>query len=209
MQVCVTFPFRAFSVLGLIIPIFFSGVCSARGGYGLPSSEYYLGLGAMDHNAGVAATSATSGDKPFLGQIYTQLNFTKFFSAGSWIFSPTFNYSLSSKTSPEGSQKTSVSTIGLRTHFAVASLLDLHIGAGIMAFQIKSTGGSILLNNGSGTSVFATPAETRASNLIYWDLGTGYQMGANRFEVSVYVTKISDTSKRAITPLVTFSREVF
>lgn len=171
----------------------------------------YAGIGILNFDAGVASSSATSGTKPFLYQTYTMLSLTSYHSLkGLWQISPIFDFTLIGRKTPEGKAKTSVTTLGARfIRPAFFSGFNFHLGPGLVFYRIDGSGGTVDLNNGSGVSTFGAPNESRASNLIYYDFGVGYQKNKYRFEFSILVTELFKTTKRAISPVLTVNREIF
>lgn len=174
------------------------------------ANSYHIGLGLLNHNAGKVATSANSGDKPFFGQIYNQLDFAAYFSiSNGWSISPAFNLSLFGKKSPEGEQKSSISLVGVRTHKLFTSNFDYHFGLGFIAYVIKGQGGAVDLNNGAGTTTFGTPSDTTSSSQMYYDLGLGYTYQKYKINFSTLITEAFEGSKLALNPMLTFSMGVF
>jgi hypothetical protein len=174
------------------------------------TKSFHLGLGLLDHDAGVAADSATSGSKPFFGQLYSQLTLMGFFPvANQWSVSPIFSISIFSKKSPEGNEKTSVTLLGFRFNKPFEQNFDFHLGSGLIAYQIKGSGGTVSQNNGNGTATFGTPGDSKASSQVYYDLGVGYALQKYKFDLSLLVTEIFDSSKLAFNPMFTFTAEIF
>lgn len=176
---------------------------------GLPKSGNYLGLGYIFHNSGSVATSATSGAKPLFANPYSQITYAHFLEVGGFILSPNFSLGLFSRKSPDGSQKTSVSSLGLRAHSQISSDFDWHYGLGSMAYTIKGSEGTKTLDNGSSTAEFGLPGGSRTSSLLYLDFGLALQHEKFRFEFSVYITKLFDGKKRALNPYLTATYEIF
>lgn len=192
----------------------FSSVSSAQkrsiAQFNSTTSSYHVGVSLLNHNAGKASSSAQSGDKPFFGQIYNQLDLMAFFPVkNNLIISPIFNLSITSKKSPEGEQKTSVSMIGVRALKPWTSNLDYHFGLGFIAYQIKGSGGNVNLSNGTGVSTFGTPSDTSSSSQLYYDLGLGYSFQKYRIELSTLATEVFAGSKLALNPMLTFSMEIY
>lgn len=174
------------------------------------ATSYHVGLGVLNHNAGKASNSATSGDKPFFGQLYNQLDLAAYFAiSNGWSIAPVFNLSIISKKSPEGEQKSSVSLVGVRSHQQFASSFDYHFGLGFIAYQIKGSGGTVLLNNGSGTTTFGTPSDATSSSQLYYDVGLGYTIQKFKINLSTLITEPFGGSKLALNPMLTFSMEIY
>ncbi len=179
-----------------------SGMSSSRSGS--------IGLGFLNYNSGIAATSASSGSKPFSSELYTQLSVSGMFSVyDQWSLSPVLVYGFPSKKTPEGKETTTVSALGVRAYRLIDGGFDFHIGPGVMYYQVKGSGGTVTLNNGSSTSNFGIPSGTRTSTLLYMDFGAGYSFWGNyKVEASILMTGLTASNKRAMTHLITFSMEV-
>ena len=177
---------------------------------GIPNS-LHAGLGLLDYEPGVAVSSATDGTKPLFSQIYPTLALKGYYNVyEAWSVSPELNLPIIGKKTPEGKEKTSASSFSLR--FCRPILFEgfnLHVGPGLTAYQIKGDGGTQVQSNGSSTSTFGIPGDSRTSVLEHLDIGAGYQIDDYRVELSVFVTQILSSQKRAYNPLLTVSKGVF
>ena len=179
---------------------------TARGGSFSGGNTYYVGAGLLTYAAGKAATSATSTNKPFFADIYTQLSLSAIYPmGGSWSFSPMYFYGIPSKTSPEGEEKFSVSGFGLRGIYLFTDSLNFHIGVGGLFYKIKGNGGVVTQSNGSGSSNFPTPSGSKSASRYTLDLGTTYILSNWRFEGAILITSPTNSTKMALTPLFTIS----
>lgn len=174
------------------------------------SNSIHAGLGILTYQPGIASRSATSGSKPYFAETYPMLALKGYYNFyEGWAVSPDLNLTLIGRKSAEGKEKLSVSSFGIRfcrpifyDHF------DLHLGPGLLAYQIKGEGGTQVQSNGSGSSTFGIPNETRTSILGYLDLGMGYQINEYRIELSALITQPFSSTKRAYSPLLTLTMGV-
>lgn len=181
----------------------------ASAGYKFGSS-YHVGVGVINHNSGKTATDANSTSKPFLAETYSQLSLLSIHPISfDWSFSPKFFYGIPGIKSPEGNQTSNVFGLSLRGLYQMNDQFDFHFGVGLMYYRIIGSGGDVVLSNGSGTTTFATPNATKTSNLIAWDIGTSYALSTWRFEFSILITNLFNTSKLSPHPLITVSKEIF
>jgi hypothetical protein len=210
---------RALRIVCLLFILFTFAEVKAAPGFSLrsagaptsgPDNVGYIGLGILNHDAGVAASDASSGQKPFFGEVYPELSFTGLFKVGDeWALSPVFHYGFIGKKSPDGHEKSSVSAFALRgcknlffNGFRVIA------GPGLMLYQIKGSGGDVDLNNGSGTATFGTPSESHTSQLIYLELGAAYQISKYRLEMSLLTSNLFSSTKRAVSTVFSASMEI-
>lgn len=122
-----------------------------------------------------------------------------------WSWSPTLYYGLQPKSSPDGQEKFSTSGFRVRALYHYTDALDLHVGLGVLSYKIAGSGGLVTQNNGSGSSTFATPLDSKTTSRYTLDLGSAYAAGDWRFDLSILVTGPFTTSKLALNPLFTVS----
>jgi hypothetical protein len=205
-QIALRRTFAAFTGL-LLATSFLTATASAS-----PISDSIdAGVGGLNYQPSVASTSATSGSKPYFGQLFPTMalkayyNFYEDFSV-----SPEFNFALLARKSAEGQEKLSASSFSLRFCEPVFfEGFDLHFGPGLLAYQIKGEGGTQEQSNGSGTSTFGIPSGTRTSVTLTADVGMGYQFNSYRAELSFLISQPASSTKRTINPLLTISTRVF
>jgi len=168
-----------------------------------------VGLGYLAHNAGVAATDASSGAKPFLSDTYTQFNISgRFTVAEAWSISPLLMLTYPAKKTAENMETTALTYFTVRGMRDFGMGFDGHFGLGVLYYELKGSGGTIQLQNGSGTATFGIPSQTRSSSLLAWDFGGGYHYQIYRVDLSLVYTSIFSSTRRALTPILNFSLEV-
>lgn len=185
------------------------GTLPAFGDYGTSSNSASVGAGYLSHNAGTAATNASTGKKPIMAETYSQISLNaKFAIDENWSISPLLLLAYPNKKSAENKETTTVDYLTIKTNRNFGYGIDGHFGLGVLYYQIKGEGGTVDLPNGSGTSTFGIPSQTRTSSLIAWDFGTAYQYEIYRAELSLIFTEIMSNTRRAVSPVITFSIEV-
>lgn len=164
----------------------------------------------MAHNAGKTATDASTGETPLMGDLYSDVSLTTLFHLGGrWALSPHILYNFMSTASPEDEESSSVLAAGLRAVYSFSDALDFHIGPSVLQYTIRGQGGTVTLDNGSGTSPFGTPEDSSTSSLVCWDLGLGLTVGRVRLDAAVLVSGAFSSATRAFNPYVSLSWGVF
>ena len=167
--------------------------------------HFYIGAGLINHNVGEAITNATTATRPFFNEQYPQVSLAVALSLGTdWLISPDFHYALPAKTTPEGYEKTSVYSYGLRVVYRISDLFDLHFGPSVLVYKISGAGGIIPLSNGASTSNFGIPSTSSSSNSVCLDTGVGFGQ-AYRAELDLLISGVAKTARRAYSPLLTLS----
>ncbi len=173
-------------------------------------NKYFVGIGAIDHNEGVASTNAVTGDKTSLAETYSNITLAAIFPTfDSWSLSPILMYGYPYKTSYEGDETSLVHVLELRGIHEASLGFDYHFGLGVLYYKQTGLGGTKTLSNGNSTSSFAIPNTASISTLWAWDLGAGYKYDKYRFDLSILTTQIFSSAKRAFNPVFTASMEVF
>ena len=201
-----------FSAAGVFITAFLAFLGFSRSVFALSmdSQTVYLGAGAMNHDSGIASINSKTGDKPYLSDIYSQLTLTGIFRFNdSWAFSPDFHYTPLSRATPEGGERVSILGVGARVLFNAGRGFDLHLGPGMLFYQIHGNGGSISLNNGSGYARFGIPSGSSTSRTVYLDTGFGITCDRFRIDGSVLITGLLSFSTLGISPILTLSAGLF
>jgi hypothetical protein len=185
------------------------GTWGLASGYG-ENFSVYLGAGAIGHDAGKVATDATSSSKPILGDIYTHATLMTFLKVSDfWDLSGDFHYAIPYKKSPEGGETSTIFGGGLRVFYRITNGLDVHLGPGVQFYQINGNGGTVSLNNGSGSSTFAIPSGSSTSRILYLDTGLGVSFGQIRLDSLVLISNLFSSNRRAISPVLNLSVGLF
>lgn len=169
-----------------------------------------LGLGLLAHRAGKVTNNATKSSKPLFTEVYSDLALEWYNEIDTtWGISTQLNYTPIAKKSPDGGEKTRVYSAALRVHQSMADGADVHLGPGMMFYQISGSGGTITLNNGSGTLTFGLPSTTTTSRISYLDLGASWVINEMfQLEAAVLMSGLV-SSKRAFHPFIEVSGRIF
>jgi hypothetical protein len=182
-------------VLGVLSIILF-----VQGAGAIKESSLYLGLSTLSHGL-TKTTNSSSGDTTFLGPMYYPLILQSALSVGSnWKFAPFLGYTLLTRNSPEGGEKTSYLILGLpfsdglggdgRTGF------DWTVGPVLLMYTIQGTGGTARLSNGNSTATFGLPGNSQTSRTWALDLGLGYNTSTVRIGLDTLTEAVLSNSRR-------------
>lgn len=178
-------------------------------GYGERFSVY-LGTGAIAHDVGKVAVDATSSSKPILGDVYTHATLMAFLNVGDrWDLSTHFHYAFPYKKSPEGGESSTIFGGGLRVFYHLTEGFDVHLGPGVQFYQISGIGGTVSLNNGSGSATFALPSGSSISRIFYLDTGLGLSFGRLRLDGLVFISNLFSSTRRSVSPVLNLSVGLF
>lgn len=159
-----------------------------------------LGYSLATHHLGISYTSIhlfqlTSKDdasKSFLGDEHYPLFYRYHINMSGYILGIAL-YTDSLIMTPTAADSGSTHSIMLlSTPFIFKqSSFDWILGPGILDYTINGTGGSIVLNNGTGTSTFLLPNKTKTSRLLVAEAGVGFDLSTNyRLETSLLFSGI-------------------
>ena len=118
---------------------------------------------------------------------------------------PSFGILLPWRTSADGSAKTFTTQTDFDFVFPLFSFLNFRIGPGFQSLFIFGSGGDVILNNGTTTSVFHTAAGFGLT--LNYSLQTGFELrlpGPFSFSPMLYVLDAFSSSRRAYNLSATF-----
>lgn len=176
------------------------------------SSNWYgkLGVGVIDHDAGLKYSDPINGTHSLTAEIYPQLTFESGTSLNSeWSTQGLLLLSYPEKSSPEGNQKTSVDVFELRLTNQYSDWLRLHFGATVLYYIIQSSSGTVPLSNGAGTTNFYTPSSKSTSTLLGFNIGSEFTFETYSIDFGIICTGLSPNSKFSINPVLTIKAEVY
>ncbi len=165
--------------------------------------KIYLGAGLLAFDIGRLSNSPI-GKTSYFNALFVQIAITgRFFFNSDWGFSPMINYTPFGHNSPEGGEKTTLLAITTRL-FKQIDWLDLRLGPGILFHMISANGGTVDLNNGSGTATFGIPSTPSTARMFFWNAGVGAEFLNVRLDLDIFVTG-TFSSRRAVDALATVS----
>lgn len=165
--------------------------------------------------AGVSATSYRLGRQvqneqgqiSTLGDTYYNLRIQYHFPVTDRFFvSPEINYfpnSFLSPKSPDGGQTTNLNYFLLPVVFSPNEYFDFSAGFALMRYSIVAKGGTIELNNGSGSEDFTLPSRSVTTNTLAFSIGAAGTYKKARGGMNLLIQGPTSSLKR------TYSIELF
>ena len=164
---------------------------------------FYVGLDAYSKSI-LKTTSTSSAKKDLLSPIQFPLvlGYTYAFNTNTRL-AVFLDYTFNTKSGPDSNQKET--NLLLRTAYSrLFGKSDLEWKAGLLLKQTKiiGEGGTVILNNGSGTATFYSPGDTVNSNVFATELGINYFFKENlSWQSSIFIEAPLNSKKRNISLL--------
>ena len=136
-----------------------------------------IGVGALLYNLNKTTTSpdaSTSLTGPMLYPFQFRMDWMAF----GYNFSPRFAYTFIPRETSDSAAKTNVIMLSLPMTGQIGMSPDWKwlAGLGISLYQVKGNGGTVVLNNGTGTSTFNLPERTSLSKNFLIETGATYDI---------------------------------
>ena len=166
------------------------------------SNGWAFNAGAFQHNM-ISLTKDKDAKADFFGDTYLPIGFQYSFSVGtSWRFVPGLNFThattlLIPKETPEEGAKKNLFFLNLPMVTNIASWADGKLGLGYFSYEIKGEGGTVDLPNGTGTSTFYQPSETRTSQNLYFLLGLSWPMSGWNLDLDILINGAGSEERRS------------
>jgi hypothetical protein len=78
------------------------------------------------------------------------------------------------------------------------------VGVGLLNRKIQGKGGTVQLDNGTGTATFALPGRTVQSRTITFNLGSAFNYGPSRFALDLMIEGLT-SEKRSFDIMVSYA----
>lgn len=179
----------------------FVGLVSSQS-WAMKDGALDLGIGAFSHNSWVSSTNS-SASPGAIGRLYFPVTARYDWQVGqSFFFVPRLLYT---PISAEGHDevKTSFMMLDLDVGQAVWDNWDWTAGISYFRYTVEGPGGTVQLNNGTGTSTFARPARDVTSTTFMFNAGMTRQFDTWDLTATLYFTEIF-TSRRTLSGMVGF-----
>lgn len=169
------------------------------------AKHWWVGLGYYSENALNQVAEKSDGSKGFLGTTNLPLIFRYDWLVGKgWFLAPQLNYTPMPRDT-EG--KTAQVTI---THLAFpmgrnAGALEWSVGPGLLRETIKGKGGTVVMNNGTGTSTFARPGQEVTIQKVTFDVGAAYTTGRYKWGIDLYFIEPLSSKERTQNLMLSFT----
>ncbi|MGZ3691821.1 MAG: hypothetical protein ACXVAX_09970 [Pseudobdellovibrio sp.] len=163
---------------------------------------YGIGLAGFSENVFGETTGSASGASQLLGEFDFPFVFSWDHSIGKdWYFSPQLGYGMISRETSGSSGKASISFITARFGKNMSGKKsfdsDWYFGIGILDHHFDGEGGTVVMNNGTGTATFAMPGASSDAKVWTTSLGTSYTFGTSRLGFDIVFENILKSDKRA------------
>lgn len=179
----------------------------ARAAFGETADRgLYLGAGGIAYNMSRFGQSAT-GETSTLGDVYPAFSLGMPLDLSIFRVSPMAAYTLFGKTNADAT-KTRVLAVTLPMAIGASPTVDIKAGPGVIWFTSSGPGGSVTMPNGTSTSNYYLPSDSRSSRLYV--LTAGLALKSERYRVDLDGL-VSDpfTSRRAVNLALLFSYAIF
>ncbi len=167
--------------------------------FGFADNSYYVGLGYFSENSLGKQTQNPTGTKSFLGTTSLPLLFKYDWKIhADYFVSPMFTYTLLTRNDPANSAKVTIWHLLFPVGGNIpGSTWDWYAGLGIINRNIKGTGGTTELSNGTSTATFSLPGRSVDIRNYTISVGSSYFIGPSRLGMDL-ITEGTLSSKRNI-----------
>jgi hypothetical protein len=172
-------------------------------GFASPGKTLYVGTGVFLQNM-LTTTTTPESTSNALGQInLPQLSVMADFRGSSGFgFAPSIALTPVAIAGGNGVKK-SMLLASLPLAWSLGQSASFKFGPGLLQYSVTGDGGTTQLNNGTGTSTFYLPGETRTSKVFVLNVGMGFDLFRNfRFDLDAVVPGAL-SSKRALNLMAT------
>lgn len=173
----------------------------ASSSYAFKNKSISVGIGYLSENFMNKTATKSDGSAGFLGETNYNLNLKYDYSLSSdWFLAPQLSYTPMPRSSPGNTAKVSllhlVFQIGQNYSSSGSSGWDWYFGPGILQRQIKGTGGTVQMNNGTGTATFAIPGRSSTVQKVTSNFGSSYNFENSRIGIDLVFESFFSNTKR-------------
>lgn len=145
------------------------------------SGHWRSGIGYYSENVLSEVANKNTGEKGFLGTAnYPIIVSYDWAMTQSWFLAPSFNYTALPRDTKGSTAKVSILHI-LFPFGKNAGPFDWSVGPGFLRETIKGGGGTVTMNNGTGSATFGKPGREVSVQKITFDIGGGFNSGKLRY----------------------------
>ena len=180
-----------------------------------PSAQAFvqnsIGLGAGLYSQNLMQLSQNEkGEAKFLGTPSTVINLKFDFHLGdSWFLAPQVTYLPMARSTAGDTAKISfyhvVFQIGANLLGSNRTNFDVYAGPGFIDYQIKGAGGTVTMNNGTGTATFARPGRDVEVKKITANIGSSFTLAGSRFGTDFIVENPGSKNKRGLSLMFSYT----
>ncbi len=190
--------------------IFFVLFLFAKTSFAISDHSLYVGAGVMSHSLS-RISSSELGDVGLMGTTYMPLSVqTSFVMFSDFRLAPSISYTPIGHSAPDKKSTSSYLILDFPLVFSLGGGgtgdgWDYSAGFALVQCTVKGSGGTILLNNGSGYNTFGLPGRTVSSRSFALTFGGAYNMSASRFAAGLMVEAPASNLRRSFSLNVNYS----
>ena len=197
---------RALLWFAVLVGIF----CGLEPAWAFREGTITAGLGYYSQNTFNKVSKEASGQKGFWGEILYPINFQYDFRLDeSWYLAPQLSYTFLPRKSAGDTAKVTffhlVFPFGTQISESTENIWDWYVGPGFIQYRIEGAGGTVQMNNGTGTSTFAVPGATATIQKVTTNLGTSFEYLRARIALDLIFENIFSNTKRTQNLMLSFS----
>ncbi len=170
-------------------------------------NSFSAGIGYYSENIPNKTAQREDGSTKYFGEVTYPLNVKYDYPiTQSWLIAPQLSYVVIPRKSAGDTAKVT------NTQFVLqvgqnwgATGFDWYFGPGIFKQEIKGNGGTVVMNNGTGTATFAVPGRKSTAQKIIFNIGTSFTYGSSRLGLDLFILNIASNSKRSQNFMVSYS----
>jgi hypothetical protein len=150
------------------------------------SKDGHWGVGYYSQYLNELSQNSQS-EKSFLGETFVPVSYKSSFNfwGGDYLWYISLGGLLPTKKVNDDAADVYLIQLAMGESFWEESNTSWFYGLGLNYGIIKGKGGTVELNNGSGTSSFQLPSETRSYKILYLELGYMYEFSSFRLDSSI------------------------
>lgn len=175
-------------------------------GLSFKPSSFGIGVGYFSQNILSKTAQNQTGATGVLGEANYPINLKYDFPLFSdWFWAPQLSYTISPRSTMGSSAKVTLTHLSFLFGKNFGSDFDWYFGPGIFQQDIKGTGGTTVLNNGTGFATFAMPGSSSTSKKMTVNLGSSLMLGDSRLGLEFIIESAFSTSERTQSMMFSYS----
>ncbi|MGE0631814.1 MAG: hypothetical protein AB7O96_05375 [Pseudobdellovibrionaceae bacterium] len=171
-------------------------------GHAFSKQAFGTGLGFYSQNFLNETAAKNSGETGFMGTTNFLFNVKYDIEITSdWFFSPELGHTLLPRDTSDKMAKVTITHLvfpfGQNISNSGSGTWDWYAGPGLIRYSIKGEGGTVRLNNGTSTSIFAKPGRNVTIQKVTTNIGSSYTYESSRFGLDLIIENLMSTAKRS------------
>jgi hypothetical protein len=153
-------------------------------------NSLYVGVGYFSENAYYKIQENSTAQTQFLGTAdYPLVGLYHYELGDGYFLEPQIGYNFLGRSAAGNSATATILNfmVPYGTTFSVFGLtgFDWTLGPGLLRRTLVGSGGTVTLNNGTGTTTFAMPSSSNSSTTLTLNAGLAYVFSGNRFAFDI------------------------